>query len=237
MNPANYRAWYQLGLIESKTDKDAAIADYKKAVSIQGALPHLRRDLGLLYFQRQDYAEAAEHLAKAAELGMNDAPLYNFLGIAYGHTNRLARAVESYKRAIELDANLAEAHLNLAFAYQRLNQIKAAQQEYALACKIEQKFCQIAPHPVIVSHRGSSIAGMGLRAPPSSFCRTSRALGSERILRESIQKCSEFGNSLSFSFCCTYRFTSARWALDMMGSSSRHLFRAISASFGRPLRA
>ena len=146
VNPANYRAWYQLGLIESKTNKDAAIEDYKKAVSIQGGFAPLRRDLGMLYFQRQGYADAAEHLAKAAELGINDAPLYNFLGIAYGHTNRLARAIESYKRAIELDANLAEAHLNLAFAYQKSNQIKAAQQEYARACKIEQKFCQFAPH-------------------------------------------------------------------------------------------
>jgi len=145
VNPANYRAWYQLGLIESKTNKDSAIEDYKKAVSIQGGFAPLRRDLGMLYFQRQDYADAAEHLAKAAELGISDAPLYNFLGIAYGHTNRLARAIESYKRAIELDANLAEAHLNLAFAYQRVNQIKAAQQEYALACKLEQKFCQFAP--------------------------------------------------------------------------------------------
>ena len=57
----------------------------------------------MLYFQQQDYAEAAEHLAKAAELGVNDAPLYNFLGIAYGHTNRPAKAIESYKRAIKLD--------------------------------------------------------------------------------------------------------------------------------------
>jgi arylsulfatase A-like enzyme/Tfp pilus assembly protein PilF len=147
INPANYRAWYQLGLIESKTDKDAAIADYKKALSIQSSFAPLRRDLGLLYFQRQDYAEAAKHLAKAAELGVNDAPLYNFLGIAYGHTNRLPMAVKSYKRAIELDSNLAEAHLNLGFAYQRLNQVKAAQEEYAVACRMEQKFCQMAPHP------------------------------------------------------------------------------------------
>jgi arylsulfatase A-like enzyme/Flp pilus assembly protein TadD len=147
VNPANYRAWYQLGLIESKTDKNAAIADYQKAVSIQGSFAPLRRDLGLLYFQQKNYAEAVEHLEKAAELGVNDAPLYNFLGISYGHTNRLPKAVETFKKAIKLDPKLAEAHLNLGYAYQRLNQIRAAEEEYATACRLEARFCQLAPHP------------------------------------------------------------------------------------------
>jgi arylsulfatase A-like enzyme/Flp pilus assembly protein TadD len=148
-NPANYRAWYELGLIESKTDKNAAIADYQKAVSIQGNLAPLRRDLGLLYFQQQNYAEAAEHLAKAAELGVNDAPLYNFLGISYGHTNRLPKAVESLKHAIRIDPKLAEAHLNLGYAYQRLGQESAARKEYGEACRLQERFCQLDPatHP------------------------------------------------------------------------------------------
>jgi arylsulfatase A-like enzyme/Tfp pilus assembly protein PilF len=144
-NPQNYRAWYQLGLIESKTDKSAAIADYEKAISIQGNFAPLRRDLGVLYFQQQDYPRAAEHLAKAAELGVNDAPLYNFLGISYGYTSRLAKAVASYKKAIKLDPKLAEAHLNLGYAYQRLNQINAAQEEYAAACRLQEKSCQMTP--------------------------------------------------------------------------------------------
>ncbi len=147
VNPANSRAWYQLGIIESKTDKNAAIADYQKAVSIQGSFAPLRRDLGLLYFQKGNYAEAADQLAKAAELGVNDAPLYNFLGISYGHTSRLDKAVEAYKKAIRLDPKLAEAHLNVGYAYQRLHQSRAAEEEYATACRLEAKFCQFAPHP------------------------------------------------------------------------------------------
>jgi arylsulfatase A-like enzyme/Flp pilus assembly protein TadD len=144
-NPANYRAWYQLGLIESKTDSNAAIADYEKGISIQGSFAPLRRDLGLLYFQQQNYAEAVKHLSKAAELGVNDAPLYNFLGISYGHTDRLAKAVESYKHALKLDPALAEAHLNLGFAYQKLGQAPSARKEYTEACRLQEKFCQLAP--------------------------------------------------------------------------------------------
>jgi len=145
-NPQNYRAWYERGFIESKTDEAAAIADMEKAVSIQPNFASLRRDLGMLQFQQQNYPEAAKHLAKAAELGVDDAPLYNFLGISLSRTGQLRKAVASYKHALKLDPNLAEAHLNLGFAYQRLNQSQAARKEYQEACRLEKKFCEFV-HP------------------------------------------------------------------------------------------
>jgi tetratricopeptide (TPR) repeat protein len=145
-NPQNYRAWYQLGFIEAKKqDKAAAIAAYEKAVAIQGNFAPLRRDLGLLHFQQQNYVEAAKHLAAAADLGMEEASLYNTLGISYSRTNRLQKAVAAYKQALTLDPNRAETHLNLAYAYQRLNQLRAAKQEYDTACRLEEKFCQYVP--------------------------------------------------------------------------------------------
>jgi len=142
-NPENYRAWYQLGFIETKTDKPAAIADYEKAVAIQGNFAPLRRDLGLLYYQQQHYAQAAKHLAKAVELGLHDARLYNFLGICYDRTGRLSNAVKSYLEAIQLDDNLAEAHLNLAYAYEQLKRKTLASEEYRRACQLNQGFCDL----------------------------------------------------------------------------------------------
>jgi arylsulfatase A-like enzyme/tetratricopeptide (TPR) repeat protein len=144
-NPENYRAWYQLGFIEAKTDKQAAIADYEKAVAIQGNFAPLRRDLGLLYFQQQNYPEAVKHLTKAAELGMNEAPLWNVLGIAYSRSSRLLKAIESYKRALKVDPDLAEAHLNLAYASETLGRVREAQTEYQVACHLEANFCKFAP--------------------------------------------------------------------------------------------
>ena len=141
-NPQNYRAWYERGFIESKTDKAAAIADMEKAVSIQPNFASLRRDLGMLQFQQQNYPEAAKHLAKAAELGVDEAPLYNFLGISLSRTGQLRKAIDSYKHALKLDPNLAEAHLNLGFAYQRSNSPQAAHKEYQEACRLEKKFCE-----------------------------------------------------------------------------------------------
>ncbi len=141
-NPQNYKAWYELGFFESREDKAAAIADYENAVSIQGNFALLRRDLGMLYFQQQKYAEAAKHLAKAAELGIEEAPLYNFLGISYDRSGRLSEAVDSFHHALKLDDSLAEAHLNLGFTYQRLRREDLARQEYQRACELKQDYCK-----------------------------------------------------------------------------------------------
>ena len=142
-NFQNYRAWYQLGFIEARSDKKAGIADYEKAVSIQGSFAPLRRDLGLLQYQEGNYAEAAKHLARAVELGISDAGVYNALGISYSRTGRLRLAIASYKQALKLDPSLAQTHLNLGFAYERLSQKRLAETEYQQACKMKTDLCEM----------------------------------------------------------------------------------------------
>lgn len=142
-NSQNYKAWYELGRIDSRSDKSAAIADYEKAVAIQGNFAPLHRDLGMLYFQQQRYQEAAKHLARAVELGTDEPPLFNFLGICYDRTGRLTLAIESYHHAIKLDPSLAEAHLNLGYTYHRQGREKLAATEYERACELKQEFCRV----------------------------------------------------------------------------------------------
>jgi len=144
-NPRNYRAWYELGIIETKSDRAAASSDFETALAIQGNFAPLHRELGMLQFHDRKYREAAPHLAKAIELGLKSAELYNFLGICNSQTGKLNMALDNYKQAIALDPNLAEAHLNLAYAYQQLKQPQAARPEYERACKLEQKFCKFVP--------------------------------------------------------------------------------------------
>jgi choline-sulfatase len=140
-NPENYRAWYQIGLLETG-DPSATKAAYEKALAIQPNFPPGQRELGMLLFQQKNYATAAPHLEKAIALGLEDARLENFLGVSYSQTGRLQSAVKSYHAALKLDPNLAEAHLNLGFAYQRLGQSKASLDEYKAACKLDPKFCK-----------------------------------------------------------------------------------------------
>ena len=142
-NPQNYKAWYELGSIESHEDTAAAIADLEKALSIQGNFAPLRRDLGMLYFQKQDYGAAARQLAKATELGIEEAALYNFLGICYDRTGHLSAAIDSYHHALKLDESLPEAHLNLAYTYQRLRRQGLANRESERACELKEDFCKL----------------------------------------------------------------------------------------------
>ncbi len=142
-NPANYRAWYQLGFIDSQSDKRAAITDYEKAISIQGNFAPLRRDLGMLQFQQGNFAEAATQLARAIELGVNDAAVFNDLGISYSRTGHLQQAVSNYEKALKLDPKLAQAHLNLGFAYEQLGKKAAADREYAQACELKSETCEM----------------------------------------------------------------------------------------------
>ena len=144
-NPSNYKAWYELASIESRDDKEAAIRDFEKAVAIQGNFAPLRRDLGMLYFEQQNYSQAARNLAKAAELGANDAQLFNYLGICYDRIGQLSKAVESYRHALDLEENLAEAHLNLGYTYQRMGREGVASVEYQRACQLNQNFCKLVP--------------------------------------------------------------------------------------------
>lgn len=142
-NPQSYLAWYQLGLLETRTDKRAAISDYDKAVSIQGNFAPVRRDLGLLQFQEGNYPEAAKHLSQAVALGINDAVLYNDLGISYSQIGRQHQAIASYQHALHLDPNLAQAHLNLGFAYEQVKQKDLAEREYQRACQLKADLCEL----------------------------------------------------------------------------------------------
>ena len=142
-NSENYRAWYQLGFIEARIDKQAAIVDYEKAVAIQGSFAPLRRDLGLLQVQQAHYIEAIKHLSRAVELGINDAGVYNALGISYSRTGRLRQAVGSYQQALKIDPSMAQTHLNLGFAYERLGQKTLAEHEYQQACQMKSDLCDM----------------------------------------------------------------------------------------------
>ncbi len=144
-NPQNYRAWYQIGLLEAGTDASIARTAYEKAISIQPNFSPGQRALGLALFQQKKYASAATHLEKAIALGLDDAHIRNFLGICYSQTNRVSKAVREHKRAIELDPNLAEAYLNLGYDHLLLHQPKTALGEYQQACKLDKNFCKYVP--------------------------------------------------------------------------------------------
>ncbi|MFZ0480312.1 MAG: sulfatase-like hydrolase/transferase [Terriglobales bacterium] len=143
INPGNYRAWYQKGLLDQAGNPTAAQADFEKAIAIQPNFAPGQREEGMLLFEHKDYTAAAIHLEKAIGLGLDSARTHNYLGICYAQTKRIANAIREHQRAIELDPKLAEAHLNLGFDYEKLGNTKAAETEYARACQLSASMCQL----------------------------------------------------------------------------------------------
>ncbi len=143
INSSNFRAWYELGWIQARAKPNEALVALRKTIEIDPnfALPY--REMGMIEFQAKDYANAAQHLQRAVELGLSKPYLLNYLGIAYSRTGKLEKAVASYRQALEQMPDLAEAHLNLGFAYERLQQTARAAQEYATACRLDAKFCNL----------------------------------------------------------------------------------------------
>jgi len=144
-NPENYKAWYELGSLEARNDSSAALDAYKKAVSIQPNFASGQRELGIVEIRLKTYDDAANHLKQALKLGLDDAHVRNFLGIAYTQTGQISLAVKSLREAIRHDPSLTEAHLNLGYAYQKLHRPTAAKSEYDLACRLQSRFCGVAP--------------------------------------------------------------------------------------------
>ena len=142
-NPQNYRAWYELGFLQLKTNKAAAVAAYERSVGIQPNFALGRRELGILQVQQEDYEEAAKHLSRAVELGLSDAKLFNFLGIAYSRTNRQGKAIRTFRKALQIDPQLAEAHLNLGYAYEQVHEPRRARLAYQEACRLRVEFCRL----------------------------------------------------------------------------------------------
>lgn len=145
INPKNLKAWYQKGWMSMASDPGAAADAFERTLSIQPSFAMAHRDLGMLLLQQQRFPEAASHLERAADLGLEQPRLYNFLGIAYSRSGRYSAAAGVYKKALAKDSRYAEAHLNLSYAYQKLNRPADARTEYQTACKLDSKLCQYRP--------------------------------------------------------------------------------------------
>ena len=146
-NDQNFRAWYELGWIEDKSgEKESARTAYEKVLSLQPNFALAQRGLGLLYYERREYAQALPHLLQATKLGQNDADTFNFLGICYDRIGRLSLAIENYQRALQVSADRADVHLNLGYAYDQLHRNELARKEYEEACRLKASYCaMVAP--------------------------------------------------------------------------------------------
>jgi tetratricopeptide (TPR) repeat protein len=86
----------------------------------------VHESLGILYVREERYAEAREHLARAAELGLNTAGLHKTLGFINLQTANYWGAISAYQQALTMDQDDRGAQSALLSALDKTNQYSAA---------------------------------------------------------------------------------------------------------------
>lgn len=78
------------------------------------------RVLGYEEQKKGNINEALSYYTKAANLGINNAVLFNDMGVLYEEIDFISRAEHYYKMAIQNDAQFLPPYINLGYLYQRI---------------------------------------------------------------------------------------------------------------------
>ena len=103
------------------------VAVGRRAIELDPNHPSALNNLGIAYFDIEDYAAAEQCYRRALALDPDFAEAYSNLGNVLRTTKRLDEAVEAYNRALALKPNYPEAYNNLGTALR--DQKKAAESE------------------------------------------------------------------------------------------------------------
>ncbi len=112
-----------------------AIAAYKEALTVNPALAEAHSNLGLIFNQQHNYAQALAEFRKALAINPKDAITYNGIGAALRAEHDLQGAIKNWQTAVSLDQKLATAHYNLGTAYEIEKDYDKALNAYRLAVK------------------------------------------------------------------------------------------------------
>ncbi len=114
-NPQNAEAFAHLGLIEAREEHfDEAIADYRKALALDPALPGLQMNLGLTLFKAKDFKDSVKPFTAELKKHPDDQRLTILLGMAHYGMGDYFVAIPYLKKAAERDLQSLPLRLTLA---------------------------------------------------------------------------------------------------------------------------
>jgi tetratricopeptide (TPR) repeat protein len=136
--------------------------------------------LGNMYVQTERYAEAREHLARAAELGLNTAGLHASLGyIAYKEKNWWGMA-SAYQQALVLDPAVRDWQTALMSA---LNETR----QYAAGLALVEQMLQSQPDdPVLWAYRAFMALNADEREAALTSLETAMRLGDDSVANKQV---------------------------------------------------
>lgn len=115
--PSNPEPLAHLGLIEAKQEHySEAIKYYRRAMTLNPAMPGLRLNLGIAFFKAGEYREAIADLDPLLKAKPDDQQLTILIGMSHYGLSQFAAAAALLKRGSELDPQNPTLLLTLAHA-------------------------------------------------------------------------------------------------------------------------
>jgi len=132
-------SWFARGIAleEDPNTQGEAIAAYHRVLDLEPTHAAAHINLGTLYYNRQDFAQAEKHYRRAIESDSRYALAYFDLGNVLDETGRVHEAVQTYKTALQLAPTYADAHYNLALAFEKLREPRKALKHWQAYVKLD----------------------------------------------------------------------------------------------------
>jgi tetratricopeptide (TPR) repeat protein len=108
----------------------------KQALTLDPQLTDAHYTLGVIYWQRGEFAPAAEQLRAATVQKPDYAEAHYLLGSVLKQMNQLPEAAKSLREAIRLQPDMLGAHTNLAGVLQQMGDTAGAENERKSAAAI-----------------------------------------------------------------------------------------------------
>ena len=130
--PVDIHALYQEALhLHYQGRPDEAIRLYSLVVSSVPEMAELHYNLGLAFFETEQFGLAAKAYQKAAELCPDDGDILYNLGLAYKKDKRYAEAETAYLKALTIEPGSTDIRYNLGCCYRDAGEIEQARRIFA----------------------------------------------------------------------------------------------------------
>ena len=96
---------------------DDAINYYLKSLTVDKTDYETFTNLGLCFFEKEEYSNAIENLQIAIKIKPENKLAYNILGIIYNKHHDIKKSIISFENALSLDNNYLDANYNLGLVY------------------------------------------------------------------------------------------------------------------------
>ena len=194
-----YRVFDRAWDLTQKGQDEAAITEWKNALSMSPEDDKSHSNLGAVLLRQGRLDEAVTHFEKALAIKPDSAGGYNNLGVVLLQKGRLREAAQYFDKALGLNPAFAEAHFNMASVYYLSGRIPQALEHWRKGLALE-------PRPSVMIQ----VAWVLSTSPEPSVRNGKEAIRlAERALELSNQKAPETLDTLAAAYAEAGRFADA----------------------------